>query len=338
MPTRRKQTLALHIIACLFLVLMPIVDAPSPNARRILLLNNPYFEIDFVLHVTCVFFGYFNYFVLIPRFFHKPLKIVYTVIVISIFLFICSIPWLIADMPFFDIFQEQDEINIHFVIQIRHVFFLFVTIFLFSLMTWSEQRRRMIERAISTADLRYLKAQINPHFLFNSLNSIYVQLQTNPSAAGNSLVKMSNIMRYIMKSAESNSENLDLAIAYLEDYLSLQEGRFQNTVQVIYKKNIPDNKYLIAPLLLIPFVENAFKYGINSSEKAIISIDISVAGNALLLEVVNRDYSKDIVVPASTGIGIDNTRKRLDLLYPGRYSLKIDKEGGLFKVLLRIQL
>jgi LytS/YehU family sensor histidine kinase len=259
------------------------------------------------------------------------------VLVLLIFVFICAIPWLISGIPFFDGFQEQDDINIHFVIQIRHVFFLFITIFLFSLMTWSEKRRRMIERAVSTADLRYLKAQINPHFLFNSLNSIYVQLQTNPSAAGNSLVKMSNIMRYIMKSAESQSENLNLAVDYLEDYLSLQVGRFQDTIQLNYKKDIPENTYLIAPLLLIPFVENAFKYGINPSEKAVINIDLFIKENELFFEVVNRDYSKDIVVPASTGIGIANTRKRLDLIYAGKYSLKIDKEGGMFKVLLRIQ-
>ncbi|MES2480112.1 MAG: histidine kinase [Bacteroidota bacterium] len=337
MSTKKTQTIALHSVACILLLLMPIVDAPSPNAKKILLLNNPYFEIDFVLHLVCIVFGYFNYFVLIPRFFHKPLKLVYTVLVLVIFVFICAIPWLISGIPFFDVFQGQDNINIHFVIQIRHVFFLFITIFLFSLMTWSEQRRRMTERAISTADLRYLKAQINPHFLFNSLNSIYVQLQTNPSAAGNSLVKMSNIMRYIMKSAESQSENLNLAIDYLEDYLSLQEGRFQNTIQVIYKKNIPENTYQIAPLLLIPFVENAFKYGINPSEKAIISIEIFIKEGELFFEVVNQDYSKDIVVPASTGIGIANTRRRLDLIYPGRYSLSIDRGGLMFKVLLRIQ-
>lgn len=336
MTQQRRQNLVLHVIACTVILLLPIIDAPSPKPKEILLLDNPYIETDFLLHFLCLGFGYINYFVFIPRFFQNPLKVFYSLLVLICLVLICLVPWLISGISMPTIFEE--DASIHYIIQIRHIFFLFAAIFLFSFMTWSEHRRRIVEQAIAVADLRYLKAQINPHFLFNSLNSIYVQLFTNPEAAGNSLVKMSNIMRYIMQSSDNHLENLNLAISYLEDFLSLQQDRFQDTVIVRFYKEIPDNTYQIAPLLLIPFVENAFKYGVNPSESSEISIDIRLVDNELYFKVANHDYSKDIVVSNSNSIGIENTQKRLELLYPNNHNLNFKKYGGVFLVELRIKL
>lgn len=336
MSTNKKQNLALQVIACAVLLLLPIVDAPSPNPKKILFFDNPFIEVDFLLHFFCLAFGYLNYFVFIPRFFQPPLKFFYGILVMLCLALISAVPWLVSGSLGPRFFSE--DADIHFIIQIRHVFFMFLAIFLFSFMTWSEHRRRIVEQAVAVADLKYLKAQINPHFLFNSLNSIYVQLFTNPEAAGNSLLKMSNIMRYIMQSSDNHRELLTHAIAYLEDFLSLQQDRFQNTIVVRYYKDIPENTYQIAPLLLIPFVENAFKYGINPSESSEISIDIRLEENKLFFKVANHDYSKDIVVSSSNSIGIENTQKRLELLYPDRHNLNFKKYGGVFLVEMWIRL
>lgn len=336
MIQQKKQSLLLHVTACALILLLPIIDAPTPTPTEILLFDNPYIETDFVLHFLCLGFGYLNYFVFIPRFFQNPLKVFYGILVLVCLALISFVPWLISGLTMPTIFEEHS--NIHYIIQIRHIFFLFAAIFLFSFMTWSEHRRRVVEQAVAVADLRYLKAQINPHFLFNSLNSIYVQLYTNPESAGKSLVKMSNIMRYIMQSSENQYENLNLAVSYLEDFLSLQQDRFQETVVVRFYKEIPDNTFQIAPLLLIPFVENAFKYGINPAESSEISIDLRLIDNELFFKVANHDYSKDIIVSNSNSIGIDNTQKRLELLYPDRHSLSFKKYGGVFLVELRIKL
>lgn len=336
MSTNRKQNIALQVVACAVLLLLPIVDAPSPNPKKILFFDNPFIEVDFLLHFFCLAFGYLNYFVFIPRFFQPPLKFFYGILVLLCLALISAVPWLVSGSlgPRFFI----GDSDIHFIIQIRHVFFMFLAIFLFSFMTWSEHRRRIVEQAVAVADLKYLKAQINPHFLFNSLNSIYVQIFTNPEVAGNSLLKMSNIMRYIMQSSDNHRELLTHAIAYLEDFLSLQQDRFQNTIVVRFYKDIPENNYQIAPLLLIPFVENAFKYGVNPSESSEISIDIRLEDNRLFFKVANHDYSKDIVVSSSNGIGIENTQKRLDLLYPDKHNLTFKKYGGVFLVEMWIRL
>lgn len=336
MTQQKRQNLVLHVIACTLILLLPIIDAPSPNPTEILLFDNPYINIDFFLHFLCLGFGYLNYFVFIPRFFQNPLKVFYGILVLVFLILISLVPWFISGISEPRIFQ--DDSNIHYIIQIRHIFFLFAAVFLFSFMTWSEHRRRIVEQAIAAADLRYLKAQINPHFLFNSLNSIYVQLFTNPEVAGNSLVKMSNIMRYIMQSSDNHRENLNLAVSYLEDFLSLQQDRFQDTVIVRFYKEIPENTFQIAPLLLIPFVENAFKYGINPAETSEISIDLRLIDNQLFFKVANHDYSKDIIVSNSNSIGIDNTQKRLELLYPEKHNLSFKKYGGVFLVELRINL
>lgn len=135
MNTNRKQNIALQVIACTVLLLLPIVDAPSPNPKKILFFDNPFIEVDFLLHFFCLAFGYLNYFVFIPRFFQPPLKFFYGVIVLLSLALISAIPWFVSGTLGPRFFLE--DADIHFIIQIRHVFFMFLAIFLYSFMTWS---------------------------------------------------------------------------------------------------------------------------------------------------------------------------------------------------------
>ena len=262
MPHQKRNSILFHAAASGIILLMPILDAPSPNATALMMLKNPFVGIDFVLHLFCVLFGYGNYLYFVPHLFYRRSKILYFLIVLSSFLFLVSVPSILAKLPFIPFFPSIDEIQIHTIIQIRHIFFLFMLVLLYGLLSITEVRRRFVERELAIANLSYLKAQINPHFLFNTLNTIYVQIQLNPQQAGNALVKMSNIMRYILKASENNAEQVSQAIGYLQDYLDLQKQRFLNTILIDFDCEVDrSDKYYIAPLLLIPFVENAFKYG-----------------------------------------------------------------------------
>jgi hypothetical protein len=334
----RKYHFFTHFFASAFLLLMPIIDAPSPKPTALLMLDNPYVVTDFVVHGICVAFGYLNFYLLVPAFFFRKKRVVYSSIVAASFLAICFLPGILARIPKLPFFEERDALQIHIIIQTRHIFFLFMVIFLLSLITRVERRLRLVEQEKSLAEIRYLKAQINPHFLFNTLNSIYSLLQINPSAAGASLIKMSNIMRYMLEASETTYEPLQQAITYLEDYIGLHKERFRNTVEVVYNFSGSAAGHRLATLLLIPFVENAFKYGVDPAFPSKILISIAVEHNELRIQVKNTDFSLHQPSHSGTGIGILNTKKRLELLYRDRYRLSIGNRNSIFLVDLSLRL
>jgi LytS/YehU family sensor histidine kinase len=256
------------------------------------------------------------------------------------FLFLAVTPvFIISNLLLVKYFGLSENILIHELNQLRHVVFLFAFAFIYSTMSWMEHKRRNIEHEISDAELRFLKAQINPHFLFNSLNTIYAQLQFDSQKAGESLVKMSEIMRYVLNAVNNNKEHLNTSIHYLENYIYLQKIRFEHTLNIQFVNRVENPKeYQIASLLLIPFVENAFKYGVSPHGDSTILIELSNQNEQLFLRVLNEDFGHLKDESMSHGIGIFNTRKRLDMLYPGRYTLSAESRDNHFEVLFQIHL
>lgn len=339
MPHQKRNRILFHAVASAIILIMPILDAPSPKPTALMMLKNPFVGIDFILHFLCISFGCANYFYFVPQLFYRRSKVLYIMLASTCFLFLALIPTILSTLPFIPFFPSNEEVQIHTIVQIRHIFFLFMLVLLYGLLSIAEERRRTAERELGVANLSYLKAQINPHFLFNTLNTIYVQIQLNPKEAGNALVKMSNIMRYILKASENNAEQLSQAIGYLQDYLDLQKQRFLNTVLIDFECHVEQaDKYFIAPLLLIPFVENAFKYGIHPNKASKIGVKIRLKENHLFLQVQNVDYSLQNQSAESSGIGIGNTQKRLALIYPSKHHLTIEKVDGNFLVQLNIDL
>lgn len=334
----RYRRLWLHILVILVLLLMPIIDAPSPQPMSLLLAENPYLGIDIVVHGLCIGFGYLNYFLLVPYLYFRRQRLVYFFIAVLCFVLMCFVPQILSRISFVPFFEDQVRLRIHTIVQTRHIFYLFVMIFLLSLTTRVYLRLSEMEKEKSLAEIRYLKAQINPHFLFNTLNSIYSLIQINPSAAGKSLLKMSNIMRYVLSASETTFEPLKQAIGYLEDFIGLQKERFRDTIGVHYTFSGDPGDLRIASLLLVPFIENAFKYGVDPEFNSQLSVDIRVTGHVLELSVINTDFSLHQSGIAGTGIGILNTKNRLELLYAGRYQLNISNKDGLFRVKLRMEL
>ncbi|MCF0071788.1 sensor histidine kinase [Dyadobacter sp. CY261] len=202
---------------------------------------------------------------------------------------------------------------------------------------WRQSERRAIlsEAEKAHAELSFFKAQINPHFLFNTLNNIYALAISSSAHTAPSILKLSQMMRYITEEAAENYVPLADELTCLENYVELQKLRLNAKTSLNFeiRGNLDDVK--IAPLVLMTFVENAFKYGVSNHRESIIQIAVEVAGQNILFfcqnRIVERRYDME-----RTGVGIFNTQKRLDLLYAGLYDLDIRDDGDFFTVNLKL--
>ena len=187
-------------------------------------------------------------------------------------------------------------------------------------------------------ELELLKSQINPHFLFNTLNNIDSFIQTSPQEASRSLITLSNMLRYMIYDTKSDLVPLTKEIEYVHNFIQLQHIRYKNPDYI--KVSIPDNcsGVLVAPMLFIPFIENAFKYSFNAGELPVISIDLQCSKDNLQFNCRNYFNSDPSLQERTGGVGLENVKRRLKLLYPGKYQLAISKENHIFNVNLSIHL
>ncbi|APY11677.1 hypothetical protein BWZ22_10695 [Seonamhaeicola sp. S2-3] len=200
----------------------------------------------------------------------------------------------------------------------------------------SEKKRVLIESEKVNSELSFLKAQLNPHFLFNSLNSIYSLAHKQSKDTTNAIVILSDLMRYMIYEANKELVPLEKEIEYIKNYISLQLLRLKDSSNV--KVNIHGNlNYGIEPLLLISFIENAFKYGTDFKGKTNIIIKIHVEDELLKLYVYNS-VSHQQPKNENSGIGLENIKNRLKLLYPNQHTINIKNEKNSYEVNLMLKL
>jgi len=200
----------------------------------------------------------------------------------------------------------------------------------------SEKERRLAASQKVTSELSFLKAQLNPHFLFNTLNSIYSLANKKSEDTTVAIVTLSELMRYMIYEANENLISLEKEIEYIKNYISLQLLRLKDTSGV--KLNVYGNlNYKIEPLLLISFIENAFKYGTDYKGRTAITIKIETTNDELNLEVYNLSSLQNSLNKDS-GIGLENIKNRLNLLYPNSHTLEIIDTKKSFQVNLKINL
>jgi len=186
-----------------------------------------------------------------------------------------------------------------------------------------------------TAELSFLKAQINPHFLFNTLNNIYsLAVHESPQTAP-SIMKLSNIMRYVTDDATQDFVTLERELDCIQDYINLQSLRLGENNIVNFKVCGETEDKFIAPLILMTFIENLFKYGITTRNEATMTIRVCSDEDKITFFSQNRIMARGNSLE-STGIGLVNTQQRLDLVYPDKHTLDINEENGLFTVSLTL--
>lgn len=214
----------------------------------------------------------------------------------------------------------------------------FLFIFMLSFLSRINQQLNNIQMQKLHAEVSYLKAQINPHFLFNTLNSLYALTLEKSDEAPGAVLKLSAIMRYLVTESSRDYVTFAKEIAYLKDYIAMQLLRAGDNLTFSLDIKGETNDKQIAPLLLLPFIENAFKYGLSPEEKSEISIFIHNTEQQLFLRVRNTIVEVALTEEEKSETGIENTQKRLDLIYPGKHKLDIAQTKKNYLVELQIDL
>jgi hypothetical protein len=201
-----------------------------------------------------------------------------------------------------------------------------------------EKTQEEMEKAKLNAELALLKNQISPHFFFNTLNNIYSLSTINPEDSRTAILKLSKMMRYLLYDSEDGDTKLSNEIELMTNYIALMKLRLEENYNL--RVNFP-NKYedfRIPPLLFITFIENAFKHGVSFREDSFIDICLDTFENTIIFRSLNSiSGSATKTGLESSGIGLNNVRKRLDLLFPGKHDLQLNKTETTFEVLLKIQ-
>jgi LytS/YehU family sensor histidine kinase len=334
-------TISIHVIAWGLLLMIPFL-----STNQVIKSFAPTDDISFIpiiiLSLFLIVIFYFNYFVLIPKFllFKKYFLYVITLVLSIVAAFILS-------GFFFNLFNFNPDsmasinpvlIKIEPIMRANTFLMLIISI-LASISLIINNHLRQLEKEKLVAQISSLKSQINPHFLFNTLNNIYATaLDTSPRTA-DMVDKLSEMMRYTMKENQNDFVPLEGEINYLNNFIELQKLRLESKIKFNYTLDGKFSELQIAPMLLIPFIENAFKHGVNSEQDSNIRIDIKTNESEIHFLVANNKVNiQSGIKENSSGLGIENTRHRLALIYPSKHLLTIKETENDFIVSLHINL
>lgn len=239
-------------------------------------------------------------------------------------------------LPFFDIYQIM-----HLVVDVNTITVIPIGAKLAQVWYKNVMAAKELERAKLEAELNFLKNQVQPHFLFNTLNNLYGLIVTKSDKAEVLLLKLSDLLRYMLYQTNSNSTPLESEITHLKDYIEIEQLRYGDKVEVCFNVygNVEGKE--IAPLILLPFLENCFKHGVMpAGDLAWIRIDLSVSDS--LIEVIIENSVPALrgannLMPQS-GIGLQNVKRRLEIIYNERYELKAQLQNEVYSVQLKLHL
>lgn len=334
MTTKYRQV-CINILGGIAFLAIPIFFSPDLN-RSLFFLQVPFFQRDFLTYALLLIFFYINYYLLVPYLYFEKRHVQFGSAVVLWYLIVAYLPAILIPAtppPMHEGFRHHSPWMPYL-----HHFSQFLVVLLFSSMVRINKRWRETEREKLSADLSFLKAQVNPHFFFNSLNSIYSLALQRSDKTAEAVVKLSGMMRYVIVDAATDHVSLDKEIQYIEDYVDMQRVRLGDTMSMQYHVDITTPGLQISPLILIPFIENAFKYGVNPEEESPIQLELSTSGRDLVMVVENRKVVNGLGEEQRSGVGIVNVRSRLKLLYPGKHELQIKEDSNKFSVYLSITL
>jgi sensor histidine kinase YesM len=278
---------------------------------------------------------YFNYYYLIPKYLFSRKFLKYSLLLFLLYLALCGLPVIYANV----VLRVQSaepaalEFSDLFLLILMYTMLFVVTVSLRMRARWQHTEKEKL-----AAQLTYLKAQINPHFLFNILNGIYSETIEKAPQAADMIEKLSAMMRYTLHETKADYVPLEKELGFIQNYIDLQKNRFDENVKFSFSCQGDFENNQIAPLLLIPFIENAFKHGVNSEQNSAIAIKISCHKNELLLVVKNNKVDVEWVKNEAGGLGIANTQNRLQLIYPNKHHLTIDNAHAYYSVTLKLHL
>lgn len=336
-----NKKLPLYIDAVFGALLLPIMIMLLPIDRWIA--GNPLFAVSFIIWLYAVYF--LNRLVIIPMMFGRKKYMAGILIIIAMFAVSCLL--INVKFSFHGSFHNHEHVReLRFVPRMRMreqgMWFLFFVVMCFSFavglfteLARQIMRSRELEVQRDKAELSLYKAQINPHFLFNTLNSLYGLLITGSQKSEEAFMQFIDMLKYMYSNGDKEKLPVCDEAEYIKQYIELQKLRLNEHTTVNFEcVNTENEKRTIASMLLITFIENAFKYGVSSHEDSVIDISLKVDGNILYFMSSNVIMKRD----TGKGMGIPNCRKRLELLYKGRHELVIAERENRFIVSLSVEL
>ena len=333
----RNNRISLYIDLLFCLVIIPLVIMLLPVDRWIT--TNTAFLFTLVAYVYILYFVYRK--VCLPKLFMR--KKYFSIAFILTILIAVTELLTYFPIPAERITDDVRQMAARMSLRTQTIWFFFLVVTGFSLaieLTFELFRqilsRQEIEAEKNKAELALYKAQINPHFLFNTLNTLYALVLSGSDKTESAFVKFSDILRYMYSQSGSDLIPAERELEYIRQYVDLQKLRLNSHTKVDLNIEITNRQVLIPPMILITFVENAFKYGTSSDTDCIIYIFISLNEERLLMKTENDIMRR--CEEGECGIGIENCRKRLDLLYPERYTLQTGEVNGRYNTFLTIQL
>ena len=291
MVSRKPRQLLIHIIGSALFLSLPVIFSPDVS-EFFQMLRIPPFQRDFLSFVLLLLFFYVHFYWLLPKFFFRRKFFWYGLSLVIALVVITYLPHVIIPHEGFrggpdgnDFDHHERRRNIELLFFFREHFFQFLVVIVFSFFIKLNQRLKLAEKERLDAEVSYLKAQINPHFLFNTLNGIYsTAVSEGATGTANAVVQLSEMMRYVTTETEQDFVSLNKELTYIASYIEMQKIRLGNTVEIDYSFKGDSAGKRISPLILIPFVENAFKYGVNPDMKSRILISINIVGHELTLD------------------------------------------------------
>ncbi len=369
---KNNLIISTHVAIWTCFVLIPYIFYSQPNSSGTPPSIASHFRIELVLSsIYLIIFYYFNTLILIPKFLYGKKWGIYLSIGLFSFVLFHTLPDAIAKLigPKITIQDIKTarlrrytnsisdtlsvEHNHHqgnwFPIRRKHFFpqsyIIFFLVFLIGIaltviQKWLklESIYKDIERERLNTELQFLKTQINPHFFFNTLNNIYSLAVVGSEQTAPSILKLSAIMRYIISDAKSNFVSVQSEVSFLNHFIQLQLTRVTDMVTLSFEQEGLDTNKCVAPLLFLPFVENAFKYGVSARQNTNIYFYLGYKDSFLTFISTNDIVKSENSIREGTSIGIENVKRRLQLLYPNCHKLNIVNNGNIFSVNLEITL
>jgi two-component system LytT family sensor kinase len=336
----KNFTILLHVLVWSTVLILQIVSfqlSAIERPPRVEEFGANRFYHRFIFHaIMMISVYYLNTLVLIPRLLFKNKVVQFFIALILIVVF-----FILLDMLLGDLFEYRRKIFG----KTPPVTFL-ISVFIIALSTsiklaqkWfeNESKQKAMIHEKTNAELSLLKTQINPHFLFNTLNGIYSLANEKSDKTAPAIVKLSQLMRYMLDESKQDFVSLSSELDYIKTFIDLQQFRLFDNVKVEFNIKGEANDLRIQPLLLIPFIENAFKHGTNSTSDCLINIDLDIKLNSIQL-IVKNDIIKARNEDEKSGFGLKNIKRRLELEYPDRYVLKTECVENKFIVELYISI
>lgn len=309
-----------------------------------------------ILFFTQVVIFYFNFLVLLPNFLEKKKYLLYGLMVVALVITIMFILHLLEPLYIPDhILAERSKVFKGMPGEGRRLFryghlvlqglAMFGTLFLSTIIRnvferrKKEQERISLENKILEAESKMLKSQLNPHFLFNSLNNIYALSQMKSDKAPESIHRLSQMLRYVLYDCDVEKVSLKQEVEYIESYVQLQLLKDDNIKKVKVDLEGIDGKLQISPMLLISFIENCFKHSqFEDVTVNWIDIKINTEGNTLILIAKNSKPEGLHTKDKMGGVGLENVKRRLELAYMGKHELTINEDEKTYEVVLKLDL